>query len=111
MGYDVKVTGEGARVEQLLPGNTVQGVLQVGDIVVGAAGQQVQTSNDLVNFVRRQKPGDSVSLTFKRGSDTRDVQVRTKESDTEPGIAVVGILIRTYGFGNNLPVQIDIDSE
>lgn len=111
MGYDVNATGEGARVEQLMPGNTVEGVLQVGDVVVEAAGRKVQTSNDLVNLVRRQKPGDTVALSFKRGTETLDATVKTKESDSEPGIAVVGILIKTYGFGHNLPVQIDIDSE
>ena len=111
MGYDVNATGEGARVEQLMPGNTVEGVLKVGDIVVSAAGQRVQTSTDLVNLVRRQKPGDSLDLTYKRESETVDATVKTKQSDTEPGIAVVGILIKTFNFGHNLPVQIDIDSE
>lgn len=111
LGYDVKASGEGARVEQLLPGNKAEGVLAQGDVVVGADGQQIQTANDLVNLVRRQKPGDQVALTVRRGTDSFDAVVGTKESDSEPGIAVVGIMIKTYNFGHNLPVQIDIDSE
>ena len=95
----------------MLPGNTVEGILKVGDTITAAQGQQVQTANDLVNLVRRQKPGSTILLTVKRGSDSFDVKVPTKESDTEPGIAVVGIMIETYNFGHNLPVQIDIDSE
>lgn len=111
LGYDVQATGEGAIVETMLPGNTVEGILKVGDTITAAQGQQVQTANDLVNLVRRQKPGSTILLTVKRGSDSFDVKVPTKESDTEPGIAVVGIMIETYNFGHNLPVQIDIDSE
>lgn len=111
LGYDVKASGEGARVEELLPGNKAEGVLAQGDIVVSANGQDIQVASDLVNLVRRQKPGDTVSMKVKRGSDSFDSVVGTKESDTEPGIAVVGILIKTYNFGQKLPVQIDIDSE
>ena len=111
LGYDARATGEGARVEQLMPGNTVEGILRVGDIVVSADGQVVQTASDLVNTVRRHKPGELVSFTIRRGDATSEARANTKESDGEPGIAVVGVLIKTYNFGHNLPVQIQIDSE
>lgn len=110
-GYEVQATGEGARVQSLLPGSKAEGILQVGDVVVAAEGQKIEAATDLVNLVRRQKPGSSVSLTVERENETFEVQVGTKESDTEPGIAVIGILIKTHLFGHNLPVQIDIDSE
>ncbi len=111
VGYDVKATGEGARVESLMPGSKAEGILEQGDVVTSAEGQTVGTATDLVNLVRRQKPGGNVSLAVKRGDSTFETQVGTKESDTEPGIAVIGVLIKTYRFGSNLPVQIDIDSE
>lgn len=111
LGYDVKATGEGARVERLLPGTMAEGILAEGDVVVAADGQSIETANDLVNLVRRKEPGSKVSLTVQRAGDTFRAEVGTKESDTEPGIAVIGILIRTHLFGHNLPVQIDIDAE
>ncbi len=111
LGYDVQATGEGAQVEKLLPGNMAEGILKEKDIVTAADGLPVATANDLVNFVRRQKVGSAISLSVKRGTDSFEAKVGTKESDSEPGIAVVGILIKTYNFGHNLPVQIDIDSE
>ncbi len=110
-GYEVKATGAGARVENLLPNSTAIGILQTGDVVVTAQDQHVETATDLVNLVRRQKPGSSISLTIQRGNETFATQVSTKESDSEPGIAVIGILIKTHLFGHDLPVQIDIDSE
>ncbi len=110
-GYEVKATGEGAEVQSLQPGSKAEGILQPNDVVVSAQGQKIETATDLVNLVRRQKPGSNLSLTVKRGEQTFDAQLGTKESDTEPGIAVIGILIKTHLFGHNLPVQIDIDSE
>lgn len=110
-GYEVKATGEGARVESLLPDTTAGGILQEGDVVVAAEGQQIQTATDLVNLVRRQKPGSTVRLSVKRTGDIFEARVATKESDSEPGIAVIGILIKTHNFGHSLPLQIDIDSQ
>ena len=110
-GYEVKATGEGARVESLLPGTTAGGILQEGDVVVAAEGQQIQTATDLVNLVRRQKPGSTVSLSVQRAGDAFEARVATKESDSEPGIAVIGILIKTHNFGHSLPLRIDIDSQ
>ncbi len=110
-GVEVQATGEGARVQKLLPGTMAEGILQEGDVVVEAEGQRIQAAPDLVNLVRRQKPGAAVSLKVMREGDPFEVQVGTKESDSEPGIAVIGILIKTHQFGHNLPVQIEIDSE
>lgn len=110
-GYDVKATGEGASVQSLQPGSKAEGILQVDDVIVSADGQKIETATDLVNLVRRKKPATPVTLAVQRAGQTFDAQVGTKESDTEPGIAVIGILVKTYMFGHNLPVQIDIDSE
>lgn len=109
-GYDVKATGEGARIQSFLPGTLAKGILLEGDVVVAAEGQLIQTATDLQNLVRRQKPGTVVTLKVKRSEDLLEARVPTKESDSEPGIAVIGVLIKTYNFGHNLPLQIEIDS-
>lgn len=111
LGYDVDTTGEGAVVQELMAGTMAQGILEVGDVVLEAQGQRIQMATDLVNLVRREQPGATVSLRVQRGEDVFETGVRTKESDSEPGIAVIGILIKTYRFGHNLPVSVDIDSE
>ncbi len=111
LGHEVQVTGEGARVEKLLPGTTAEGLLREGDVVTAAEGQPIHTATDLTNLVRRQHPGTVLTLTVQRVDGASETRVGTRESDTEPGIAVIGVLIRTYGFGHNLPIRIDIDSE
>jgi Lon-like protease len=110
-GYQFDVTGQGARVQSLMPASTVEGVLKAGDVVVAAEGQQISAATDLVNLVRRQKPGSTLSLSVQRDGEAMDIEANTKESDSEPGIAVMGILIQTHMFGANLPVQVDIDTE
>ena len=111
LGYEVKATGEGATLETLLPGNRAEGVLKEGDVILQVEGQPVQTATDVVNAVRQRLPGENVSLTVRREGEQLQAQVGTKESDSEPGIAVVGILVKTYNFGHNLPIQVEIDSE
>ncbi len=110
-GYQVDVTGEGARVQSLLPGSTVEGILKPGDVIVTAEGQRVSGATDLVNLVRRQKPGSTLSLSVTRDGETQEITAPTKESDSEPGIAAMGILVQTHNFGSKLPMQIDIDTE
>ncbi|HEX2184405.1 MAG TPA: hypothetical protein VHN78_02725, partial [Chloroflexota bacterium] len=46
-GYDVKVSGQGAQIEELAEGSRAEGILQKGDVIVAADGQPVTTSNDL----------------------------------------------------------------
>jgi Lon-like protease len=111
LGHDVIASGEGATVQELMPGSTLEGVLRSGDVIVEVEGQEVRTATDLVNTIRRQQPGDTISLVVRRGAEEFTVRVATKESDSEPGIAVVGAMVRTYSFGHNLPVKIDIDSQ
>jgi Lon-like protease len=111
LGHDVTASGEGASVQELLPGSTAADILRPGDIIVEAEGQRVTTATDLVNTVRRQQPGSTVSLVVRRGPEEFETRVGTRESDTEPGIAVMGVMVRTHQFGHNLPVGIEIDSQ
>jgi Lon-like protease len=111
LGHDVAAGGEGATVQQLMPGSTAEGVLRAGDVIVEVEGQAVRTATDLVNVIRRQRPGDTISLIGRRGAEEFAVGVATKESESEPGIAVIGAMVRTYMFGHNLPVHIEIDSQ
>jgi len=111
MGYQVDATGEGALVQALLPGTLAEGILREGDVLVEVDGQQIHAAPDLVNLVRRLKPGSMVSVKALRNNDLFETRVSTRESDTEPGIAVIGILVKTHKFGSNLPVQIEIDSQ
>jgi PDZ domain-containing protein len=110
-GFPVDVTGKGAEVESIIDGFPAQGVLQVGDIIVAADGQPVETTNTLIQAVTRHHAGDQVTLTIRRGDDTLTVQLGTKDSPSEPGRPVVGITISTYLFDVRMPFPVDIQSD
>jgi Lon-like protease len=110
-GYPVDITGQGAEVESVLDGMPAKGILQVGDIIVAVDGQPVQTTNSLVELVRRHRVGDQLSLSIQRAGQAQDVQVGTANSPSEPGTPIVGVTISTYLFEVRMPFPVDIQSD
>src|ERR671933_486059 len=110
-GYPVEITGQGAEVESIIEGMPAQGVLQVGDIIVAVDGQPVDTTNALIQAITRHQVGDQVTLSVRRDGQTRDIQVGTRSSPTEPGRPIVGVTISTYLFDVRMPFPVDVESD
>ncbi|HEV7662509.1 MAG TPA: PDZ domain-containing protein [Chloroflexota bacterium] len=110
-GYPVEISGQGAEVQSILPGLPADGVLQVGDIIVAVDGDAVDTTNTLIERIRRHQVGDRVTLTILREGQRQDLQLGTKDSPTEPGRPVVGVTISTYLFEVRMPFPVDIESD
>jgi len=110
-GYSVNITGQGAEVESILQGMPADGVLQVGDIITAVDGQPIDTTNALIESIRRHHVGDEVTLTIRRDGQEQNVVVGTKSSPTEPGRPIVGVTISTYLFEVHTPFPVDIESD
>jgi PDZ domain-containing protein len=110
-GYTVDISGQGAEVESILPGMPADGVLRVGDIITAVDGQPIETTNALVERVRRHQVGDQVTLRIRRDGQDEDVVLGTKTSPTEPGRPIVGVTVSTYLFEVHMPFAVDIDSD
>ncbi len=110
-GYDVQISGQGAQVEDVIPGMPADGVLRTGDIVVAVDGVQVQTAPALVEIVRRRQVGDVVALAIVRDGQGQEVRVGTRSSPTEPGRPVVGVTVTTRLFDVQLPFPVDVESD
>jgi putative serine protease PepD len=68
--------GTGARIETVEPGSAAADAgLQPGDVVTAVGDRPVTTSTELTAAVRSQAPGEEVTLTVRRGDETRTVEL------------------------------------
>ncbi len=78
----------GARVRDVTRGGPADqaGLSAKGDVIVGIDGRPVGKPSDVSSAVARLRPGDSVRVTVRRGSDRRTVTVRlTARPERLPG--------------------------
>ncbi len=50
--------------------------MQAGDVIVRFGGQPVRSFNELIHLVQLRKPGESVSLEFKRDGNSQQATIR-----------------------------------
>jgi putative serine protease PepD len=68
--------GTGAGIVQVVAsGAAAKAGLQAGDVVTAVGQRPVTSSTELTAAVRSQSPGDTVNITYRRGSSTRTVAV------------------------------------
>lgn len=109
LGYIVDVEEEGAQVTTVLPDRPADGILEVGDIVIGAAGTPVRRARQLQGALADVRPGEEVGLVIERAGEEMEVTVGTVPSEQDPSRAVMGVIIEqaaTFEF----PLEIEIDA-
>lgn len=105
LGYTV--SSSGVEVSAVDVGSPADGVVRPGDVIVGAEGMDVTTTEDLRKVMTKLQPGDKVTLRIERGGSSKTVTVGTKASTDKPPRAIMGILIEPK---LDLPVKISIDT-
>jgi Lon-like protease len=110
-GFDVKLTGQGAQIQEISDQSKAKGILQPGDIVTVADGQPVTTSNDLVALIQAHKPGERMLFHVKRSAAELDLTVELSESPDEPGRARAGLIVLTHLYDYQLPREVDLQTK
>jgi len=54
---------------------TENGRIRLGDVITKINDKPIRSTNDVLNALDRYKPGDKVQVTFRRGDETRTVDV------------------------------------
>ena len=67
----------GAEVQDVSAGSGASAAgIRAGDVIVKVEGQEVTSPKQLIGYVRRDKAGDTVTMTIVRDGQTQDVSVR-----------------------------------
>jgi S1-C subfamily serine protease len=56
-----------------------------GDVISSIEGKEVKAAEDVTSAVNAHKPGDQIKVTFRRGDETRDVDVKLGERPVDAG--------------------------
>ena len=67
-------------------------VLQLGDTIIGVAGRQVETVEDIGAALDGYAPGDTVAITVGRSGSLIDVDVELTSSTDDPDRVLIGIV-------------------
>jgi Lon-like protease len=109
LGHKVKVKTNGVEVTAVLPDSPAVGKLDVGDVIVSVNGTPVKTPDDLHEAMTKVQPGETVTFGVHRSGGVDQVRLKTVESQTEPGRAIVGVQIDQSAM-IDLPVDIKINT-
>ena len=113
LGYDIPVSGSGAAVAAVADGGPSDGLLERGEVIVGADGEPIALSSDLVEAVRSRAPGDVMDLevtTLEPSDERRTVQVSLGAREDDPTQGLLGVSTVTRGLTFDFPVDVTIDS-
>jgi Lon-like protease len=109
LGHEVEVTPAGAEVVLVQPDTPADGELEVGDLIVEAGGEEVQSTGDLRRATGDVTPGEDVDLTVERGDETVELTLPTIASPDDPERAVVGVQVQD-AEEFEFPLDIEIDA-
>jgi S1-C subfamily serine protease len=58
-----------------------RGEILLGDIITAVDGEAVRSNDDYLSLIEQHEPGDTVTITLRRGDERREVRVRLSESE------------------------------
>jgi PDZ domain-containing protein len=110
LGYDITPVSDGVRVAEVVPDTPAASVLQVDDVIVGVAGQEVTLVEELGPIVTGFQVGDTIELDIRRGAAEESVEVELVPRTDDPARAMIGISVETLNPRFDFPFPIAIEA-
>jgi PDZ domain-containing protein len=126
LGYEVTYEAEGAGISSIIEGSAADGLLQVGDVIVGVDSQPVEFSADAVELIGGHPPGTTIRLEIDRPTDESGENYERLQLDLILGPfravdengdliedldrGMVGVLLATHNLNTIFPIDVQIDS-
>jgi len=108
-GYKVRANPTGALIEQVASDAPAAGRLLPTDVVVSANGQKVRSPADLRRAIGGLKPGSTVHMTVRRGSELTPVTVKTIADPNDKTHSIIGVFVAPSA-SIKLPRKVSIDA-
>ena len=109
LGREVEVDESGAEVVLVQPGAPADDVLEVGDVILEAEGQEVESIQGLQRALSDVEPGQEVELTVQREDERVQVTSGTRAAPDDADRAVMGVQVQD-ALDFDFPVDIEIDA-
>ena len=108
LGYRVSVTGDGALVAMVKPGDPADGKLRTGDVITSVDGETVTRHDEVVSKVRQHHPGDMLQIGFRRnGADQTTILTAADAGNRQ---ALIGVELQTNNAKYKFPFEVSIDT-
>jgi PDZ domain-containing protein len=108
-GYKVQANPTGALIEQVASDAPAAGKLLPTDVVVAANGKPVRSPADLRAAIGDLKPGSTVHMTVRRGSEQVPVTVKTIADPSNKSRSIIGVFVAPSA-SIKLPRKVTIDA-
>jgi PDZ domain-containing protein len=109
LGYHVTAKPSGVVVDDVESSSHAVGVVHPADVIVAVNGKPTPTVGKLRRLLARVEPGETVTLSLRRGSNAETVRVQTVASPVEKGRAIIGIT-PDQAADIRLPLNVEIDA-
>lgn len=111
LGIDA-ITGAGAEIVAVEPGTPADGVVEVGDVVVGVDGESVALDADVISVIGARAPGDTATLQLVGADGTeREETVTFIARPGDEDRAYLGVALTTKDLAFDFPFAVDVQSE
>lgn len=94
------------QVEGLTEGKPADTVLDLGDRILEVDGAKVEKPEDVVEAVRKHKPGEKVTVKFSRAGKESTESITTVPNPDKPTVPFVGLV---PGVGYKFPFEVKIE--
>ena len=110
VGLDVKISGTGALIVEVLEGTPAASELQAGDVIVEIDDQPVELLTDLQRVVRPRPPGTTFTIRIERDGRERTVKIDSvRLGGVSEGTVGIGVMVSTRDFTIDIPFVISFD--
>lgn len=107
-GYGVTILGQGVEVVGFLPESPARTRLRRGDVIVAVDGQQVRSTQELIEYVSALPADREIEIVVMRDGDRRSFLVPLMAPASADESPRIGISVRTVGTDVVYPFSLEI---